>query len=92
MRALGFPSTVLQLRHWFFSISSVTGRKQAETIGALVELDTTGIQRLYFQLLTRKTSQLFFFLFFFQHAHWGFVNKGGKAKHGTQGIDLENKK
>lgn len=58
MRALGLPSTALRLQHYFLSISSATGRKQAETMGASVKLDTRGIQSLYFQLLVRNTSRI----------------------------------
>lgn len=54
MRALGFPSTALRLQHYIFSISSATGRKQEETMGAFVKLDSRGIQRLYFSFLWGK--------------------------------------
>lgn len=48
----------------FFSVSSATGRKQAETIGTFLKPDNRGIQRHIFRFSLGKKHSLFL-----QHAH-----------------------
>lgn len=100
---LSQPRRNLELKYWglldsqvqlcdyntfFPSISHATGRKEEETVGTFVKLDTRGIQRLYFQLLIRKTSQL---IFFSMHIEFMLLRKQRQIMwHKAQTQEIEN--